>query len=86
MATPLQLILVAPLPVAVGSGSGSSSNSGGFPSRFTGVAAHIKDLAHIDCFLNQHVLELLHTETLRYLEQYLEDKEYLDEHPNARVA
>ena len=43
----------------------------------------------MDCFLqliDQRALELLHKETLRYLEQYLEDnKEYLDEHPNARV-
>ena len=74
-----------------GNGSGSSSNSGGSPSRFTaspGVAAHIKDLSPVDCFLqlfDQRTLELLHTETLRYLEQYLEDKEYSDEHPNARV-
>ena len=43
----------------------------------------------MDCFLqlfDQRALELLHKETLRYLVQYLEDnKEYLDEHPNARV-
>ena len=43
----------------------------------------------MDCFLqlfDQRALELLHKETLRYLEQYLEDKkEHLDEHPNARV-
>ena len=42
----------------------------------------------MDCFLHlfdQRALELLHTETVHYLEQYLEDKEYLDEHPNAKV-
>ena len=74
------------------SSSGSSSNSGTSPHCFTanpGVAGHIKDFSPMDCFLqlfDQWALELLHKETLRYLEQYLKDnKEYLDQHPNARV-
>ena len=72
--------------------SGSSSSLGRSSSSFTvspGVAADVKDLSPVDCFLqlfDQCVLELLHKETLRYLEQYLEDnKEHLDEDPNARV-
>lgn len=43
----------------------------------------------VDCFLSlfdMGVLELIQKETVRYLEQYLEDnKDYLEEHPKARV-
>ena len=72
--------------------STTQSHGGASPSSFTatpGVAGHILDLFPVDCFLqlfDQCALELLHTETLHYLEQYLEDKkEYLEEHPNAGV-
>ena len=54
------------------------------------MAAHIASrMSPVDCFLqlfDKDVLELIHKESLQYLEQYLEDnKEYLDQHPKARV-
>ena len=54
------------------------------------MAAHITSaVSPVDCFLqlfDDDVIDHIHKETLRYLEQYLEDnKEYLDEHPKARV-
>ena len=54
------------------------------------MAAHIASgMSPVDCFLqlfDKDVLELIHKESLQYLEQYLEgNKEYLDQHPKARV-
>ena len=46
-------------------------------------------MSPVECFLqlfDDNVLQLIHKETVRYVEQYLEDnKEYLEEHPKARV-
>ena len=46
-------------------------------------------LSPVDCFLqlfDNDILEHIHKETNRYLEQYLEDnKEHLEQHPKARV-
>lgn len=43
----------------------------------------------VDFFLqliDDDILQMIHRETVCYLEQYLEDnKDYLDEHPKARV-
>ena len=54
-----------------------------------GVASDLNAESPVDFFLklfDSSVLELIHRETLRYLDQYLEDnKEYLEEHPKARV-
>ena len=46
-------------------------------------------MSPVDCFLqlfDENILEHIHKESLSYLEQYIEDnKEYLDQHPKARV-
>ena len=56
---------------------------------FTGSPGVASDLSPVDFFLklfDSSVLELIHRETLWYLDQYLEDnKEHLEEHPKARV-
>ena len=77
------------------SGSGSSSTNARSTPRpvpFTGspgVAAHSSGQSPVDFFLqliDDDILQMIHRETVRYLEQYMEDnKEYLDEHPKARV-
>lgn len=73
-------------------GPASSAPPRSGPVPFTGnpgVAADLNVQTPVDCFLqlfDTSVLELIHKETVRYLEQYLEDnKEYLEEHPKARV-
>ena len=74
-------------------GPASSSSSASGPTSFTGnpgVAAHLSNVqSPVECFLqlfDMSVLEHIHKETVCYLQQYLEDhKEYLDEHPKARV-
>ena len=76
------------------SSSGSSSTnarSTPHPVPFTGspgVAAHLSGQSLVDFFLQliDDILRMIHRETVRYLEQYMEDnKEYLDEHPKVRV-
>ena len=77
------------------SSSGSSSTNARStpnPVPFTGspgVAARLSGQSPVDFFLqliDDDILQMIHRETVRYLEQYMEDnKDYLDEHPKARV-
>ena len=88
------MIFVKALPIFVAAQmyiTNTTSNWSG-PVPFTGnpgVAADLNVRTPVDCFLklfDMSVLEHIHRETVRYLEQYLEDnKEYLEEHPKARV-
>ena len=54
-----------------------------------GVVPDMRDSSQLDCFrlfFDDHVLELIFTETTRYANQYLERKrEHLQAHPQARA-
>ena len=74
------------------SGSSTNARSTPHPVPFTGspgVAAHLSGQSPVDFFLqliDDDILQMIHRETVRYLEQYMDDnKDYLDEHPKARV-
>ena len=62
------------------------------PPAFTGVpgiVVNMEDKDPIDffhLFLDRWVLDLLHKETMRYTDQYLErEREFLQKHPKARA-
>ena len=62
------------------------------PPVFTGTPGVVPDMTDKEpieffrLFFDQRVMDLIHSETTRYTDQYLErEKEHLDTHPRARA-